>query len=72
MFTAVAMGSGARDYIPFGPDFATEDAAWAWLHTPDCHPVPRHVMIDVVPIEEAHEYLRDLNSDGNIDPWDVW
>ena len=71
MFTAVAMGSGARDYIPFGPDFATEDLAWEWLHSPDCIAVPQHREIDVVPVEEAQEYLRDLSVD-NIDPWDVW
>ena len=69
MFTAVALGSGARDYIPFGPDFDTEDAAWEWLHTPACHPVPLHVMLDVVTVEEAQEYLSDLSISDETEAW---
>lgn len=62
MFVAVAIGYGARDYVPFGPSFATEDEGWKWLHFGDCYPMPCHVCIDVVPEEEAQEYLRDLHD----------
>jgi len=61
MFTAVAFGSGARDFVPFGPDFATEEAAWHWVHF-DMKCAPVHVMLDVWTTEETREYLLDVEG----------
>ena len=54
MFTAVAYTrlGGADHGVVFGPEFATEDLAWSWLHglAPEpCSPPP-HDYIEVEPV----------------------
>ena len=53
MFTAVAYTKlGGFDHgVSFGPEFATEDQAWSWLHglaEEPCNPPP-HNYIEVEP-----------------------